>query len=432
MCHTKPMNFLTEHYISLITMGLLLGCSACFSGTETAMFSLSRKQLADLKQKNSATSRIISSFMDDPSSFLVTVLFGNLMVNTLFFCISAALISQLGEDNHALEIVCGLLDLFCVIIFGEITPKAIGVAFPLTISTIAAIPLKIWQTAASPVTKVLVRFAGKFEPETAKEKESLIKPEEFSMLLDISETEGIIDRDTSDMIQEIMELNRIKVRYIMTPRTEMLAIPEETAIEEALDFARKHRFFFILTYKDDDKENISGMASSRSICLVEDKKKPVSGFLSPVSFVPETMKAAQLLEKMTVKKLPLAIVVDEFGGISGLVTYKDVVEEFSGNLEDEFTDSKEAALIQIGKNKYRMPGRLSIMSWKDFFGDTLPAFEEKALETTTIGGFVTILLGRIPQEGDTVSFMNLRFTVEKMGKRRIESIIVKISGDAQE
>ena len=425
------MNFLTEHYISLIAMGLLLCCSACFSGTETAMFSLSRKQLADLRVKNSAASRIINSFMEEPSAFLVTVLFGNLMVNTLFFCISAAILSRLGEESHTLEIAAGLFVLFCVIIFGEITPKAIGVAFPLAISTFAAIPLKIWQTLASPVTMLLVRFAEKFEPETGKEKESLINPEEFSMLLNISETEGLLDRDTSGMIQDIMELNRIKVRYIMTPRTEMLAIPQECPIEEALDFARKNRFFFILTYKD-DKENISGMASSREICLVEDKQRPVSGFIRPVSFVPETMKAAQLLEKMTEEKLPLVIVVDEFGGVSGLVTYKDVVEEFSGNLEDEFTNSKEAALIQIGKNKYRMPGRLSIMSWKDFFGDTLPEIEERALENTTIGGFVTILLGRIPQEGDTVSFMNLRFTVEKMGKRRIESIIVKISGDAQE
>lgn len=425
------MNFLTEHYISLIAMGLLLCCSACFSGTETAMFSLSRKQLADLRGKNSAASRIITSFMEDPSAFLVTVLFGNLMVNTLFFCISAAILSRLGEESHTLEIAAGLLVLFCVIIFGEITPKATGVAFPLAISTFAAIPLKIWQTLASPVTMLLVRFAEKFEPDTGKEKESLINPEEFSMLLNISETEGLLDRDTSGMIQDIMELNRIKVRYIMTPRTEMLAIPQECPIEEALDFARKNRFFFILTYKD-DKENISGMASSREICLVEDKQRPVSGFIRPVSFVPETMKAAQLLEKMTEEKLPLVIVVDEFGGVSGLVTYKDVVEEFSGNLEDEFTDSKEASLIQISKNKYRMPGRLSIMSWKDFFGDTLPEIEERALENTTIGGFVTILLGRIPQEGDTVSFMNLRFTVEKMGKRRIESIIVKISGDAQE
>lgn len=425
------MNILTEHYISLIIMGLLLCCSACFSGTETAMFSLSRKQLADLKDKNSATARIICSFMEEPSGFLVTVLFGNLMVNTLFFCISASLLSKIGQNSHALEIAAGLLDLFCVIIFGEIMPKAIGVTFPLTISTFAAIPLKIWQSTASPVTKQLVRFAKNFEPETGKEKDPLIKPEEFSMLLDISETEGLLDRDTSEMIQDIMELNQTKIRYLMTPRPEMLALPEETTIDEALDFARKHRFFFVLTYKD-DKENISGMACARTICLADDKKRPVSEFVKPARFVPETMKAAQLLEMMTDEKLPLAIVVDEYGGVSGLVTYKDLVEEFSGNLEDEFTDSKEASLVQIGKNKYRMPGRLSIMSWKDFFGDTLPAFEEQALETTTIGGFVTILLGRIPKEGDTASFMNLRFTVEKMGRRRIESIIVKINGDAQE
>ena len=412
-------------------MGLLLCCSACFSGTETAMFSLSRKQLADLKEKNSAVSRIIRSFMDNPSSFLVTVLFGNLMVNTLFFCISAAMLSRLGKDSHVIEIAAGLLVLFSVIIFGEIMPKAIGVAFPLGISSIAAIPLKIWQTAASPVTKQLVRFAEKFEPDTGKEKESLINSEEFSMLLEISETEGLLDRDTSGMIQDIMELNRLKVRYIMTPRTETLAIPHESSIEEALDFARKNRFFFILTYKE-DRENISGMAGAREICLAPDRKSPVADFVRPVSFVPETMKVAQLLEKMTEEKLPLVIVVDEYGGVSGLVTYKDVVEEFSGNLEDEFTNSREASLVQIGKNKYRMPGRLSIMSWKDFFGNTLPEFEERALETTTIGGFVTLLLGRIPKEGDTVSFMNLRFTVEKMGKRRIETIIVKISGDAQE
>ncbi|OGV35000.1 MAG: hypothetical protein A2020_10725 [Lentisphaerae bacterium GWF2_45_14] len=396
------------------------------------MFSLSRKQLADLRGRDHASSRIIISFMENPSDFLVTVLFGNLMVNTLFFCISATMLSRLGGHGHFIEIAAGLLVLFSVIIFGEITPKAIGVAFPLTISTLAAIPLKIWQSAVFPITQCLVLFAEKFEPDIGREREPLINSEEFSMLLGISETEGLLDRDTSSMIQDIMELNRLKAKYIMTPRTEMLAIPHESSIDDALDFAKKNRFFFLLTYKG-ERENISGMASAKEICLAPDRKGTVSDFVRPVSFVPETIKVSQLLEKMTDQKLPLVIVVDEFGGVSGMVTYKDVVEEFSGNLEDDFTDSKEASVAHIGKNKYRIPGCLSIMSWKDFFGNSLPKLEERALETTTVGGFVTLLLGRIPQRGDTVSFMNLRFTVEKMGKRRIETVIVmvKVSGGAE-
>jgi len=418
------MEIIKEHALALQTMILLLCCSSFFSGSETALFSLSKHQIFHLLKDNRRSSRLITRLLSKPTELLTTILVGNLAVNVLFFCISTVIMSDIGRTyGNFYGSLCGLASLILVIFFAEIFPKACGITFPLAISRISCFPVFIWEIISFPLNFFFLLIIRKLEYK--KHKSSRISEEEFKMLLSKSRESGSLNTHCGEIIEEIMELSSLKVKHIMVPRTDLVICDPNDSVENVMRMARKHRFYFILAGIRKKNLDIKGIVDIKELCLCSSTTEKVSKHVKPIKFVPETKKAGELMDEMIKEQLFVVAAVDEYGGISGIVTLNDIFREIVGRIEND-QNQELPEVEEIGSNIYRVSGLLSTGNWKDFFSGELELEEQRALEITTIGGFITYLLDRIPREGDTVFFHNLCFTVEKMGLHRIESIIMKI------
>lgn len=421
------MEVISEHSFAIQNMIILLCFSAFFSCSETSFFSLSRHTLEDLKKSSAKTSRAIIYLLDRPSQLLITILFGNMTVNILFFCTSAVVAEHIGKVyGGVFQFATGILVLVTVIMFGEILPKAAGVSYPLLFAHITSFPLLTWQYLATPFRAVLFYITEKVEPKS-KEKEKQISANELKMLLKMSQEEGKLNTHAGEIIEDIMELSSLKVKHVMVPRTELLMYSADQPVSGAVSFACKHKFYYLLIYKDTE-ENLIGIANVKELCLLSDKSSKVEKYIKEPKYIPETKKSGELLDEMIKEQLTLVITVDEFGGISGIVTVKDILERIVGDMDSEFTEPDKLPVEQLTEKIYKVKGTLSTGSWKDFFSDPISGGDDDTvLQFSTIGGFVTHLIGRIPKEGDTVSFRNLTFTVDEMAERRIDTIVLRIN-----
>lgn len=421
------MEVLLQHSFAIETMLVLLCFSAFFSCAETAFFSLTKQQVAELRKSGGRASKLVGLLLDKPAELLVTILLGNMLVNILFFCTSAVVAEEIGKAyGEMYQIAAGVVVLMSIVIFAEIIPKSIGINFPTALSLLAAVPLTLWRYVSAPFGKFIYFLTQKIEPQSVRKQEKQISAAEMKMLLKMSREEGKLNVYAGEMIEDIMELSSLKVKHLLVPRTELTMCPSSIKAADAIKFAREHKFYFLICYKNDE-ENILGLVDVKELCLFAKPDESIEPYIKPAKYVPETKKSGELLDEMIREQLMLVITVDEFGGVSGIVTVKDILERIVGNMDGEFASYEEDIVEQLGDNIFRVKGLLSTSSWKDFFSDPITDEDSQLLEIATVGGFVTYLLNKIPEEGDTVTFRNMNFTVEEMSERRIEAIILRIN-----
>ena len=423
------MEILFKSADTLFGMFLLLCFSAFFSGSETALFSLDRHKLAEIKDEDSSTGNALLSLLKEPSKLLVSVLFGNMVVNVLFFSLSAVLASQIAAKHGAVyQAVVGLVALVLVIIFGEILPKAIGVAKPLLVARATAFPLIFWEKASAPFRIILHWLTSFVEPKTVHHDDvRQITADELKMLLNKGTGAGRINLQAGEMVEDIVELSDLKIRNLIVPRVEVIQVPITAKVGETMQLAREHGVHFVPVY-DQNEDDIRGIVSARQLFVEAEPDDTVSDFVKPLSFVPETKKAGQLLDEMITYETTMAAVVDEYGGFEGIVTLSDLLGEVVGEFEDDRIEEEEEEIKLLSDNRFQVLGRLSITHWKDFFEDDQLDSGEKRFNVTTLSGFVIALLEHFPVKGDVVRFQNLLLTVNEMSGRRIKSVIVTIEG----
>ncbi|MDP6582776.1 MAG: hemolysin family protein, partial [Vicinamibacterales bacterium] len=241
-------------------------------------------------------------------------------------------------------------------------------------------------------------------------------------VLDLAARRGSIDRDAGVMLQEIVELTGLMTCDIMVPRVDMIAGDIATP-RAALIQTFKDTGLTRLPVYDGDVDNVVGAIVARALLL--SPGKPLRELLEPITFVPEVASVERLLVGFRANSTKLAIVVDEYGGAAGLVTLEDVLEEIVGEMPDPREVDSEPAVRQIGDGLYELDGNLPIHEWADAFEIDL-----RRQRISTVGGFVTSLLGRIPRVGDTATYRNLHFTVESLDRRRIGRLRLQLyTGD---
>lgn len=421
------MELIAEHGLLLLLMAFLLGCSAFFSSTETALFSLSLEQIRWLKRRHDPGSRAIIALYEDQSNFLVSVLFGNMIVNVLFYCEGALTAGRIAAAVGAWAMpVVGLAVLLLVIIFGEILPKAMGMAHPLGLIRVTVLPFMLWQYAATPARLLLRYLSARLEPAEKGEHERFLHPEELKMLLDLSEKNGALGPDEREMLEDIVELAEVRVSEVMVPRVDMVRCEVNTPVAEVLALARQHTFRFIPVYER-RPEQLIGVVDVRELFLDQQSGNDLRAHLKPLKYVPETKKADSLLRELVDEHLPMVVAVDEYGGIAGLVTLEDLVEEVVGEMEDEF-ETPDAPLVEWqGGSSYRLRGDLAFREWRELFELPQAGGQEAISQLDTLGGFVVYLLGRLPHPGDKVAYGNLVFSVEEVRRRRIETVLVELA-----
>lgn len=400
-------------------MLLLLAGSAFFSGSETALFNLSRRQIILMQKSKHTLQNLTASLLNRPSQLLNCLSFGNTTVNVLFYAVASVFFfrieRQIGVTAAA---ITACLAFMVLVLCGEILPKSLAYANSKVVSVTVVVPLFLFLKILAPLQLVfkflIVDPALRLLLGPAK----LAKPittDEFKSLIEQVRERGLISADENRLLTEIIELGSLKVRHCLRPRVDMIACPVTYSSHQIRRTMQENRLTKIPVYVK-TIDNIVGQVYLRQLLLHSDIS--VDKLVQQINFVPEQKTIESLLEFFRKTGTDTAVVVDEYGGIAGSVSLEDIAEELLGPIEiTDVTDPIE----QIGPLEYRLAGDLSIHEWAEAFG--IDAAEARI---STIAGLVTASLGKIPQTGDVAHIKNLKFTVERMRKHRIETLILTL------
>lgn len=403
-------------------MVLLLVCSGVLSGSETAFFNISIRQLELFRSSNNKFSKLSGYLLSDPKQLLTSLLFGNMAVNVLYFALASLLsISMTRTSGATVGAIFAFLPFVALLLFGEMLPKSIAYSHSQRFCITAAPFCFVCVRILSPLLKVFdffivapaVRFLS--GPITPSGPGKSITTGQLISLIDASRQRGLITEDENQLFAEVIELGLLKVRHVMRPRVDMVCSWVGENAETIQKVMIDNKATKIPVYKE-DIDKISGLIHLRDIMLSPETQ--AEQLIKEVNFVPEQKTVESLLIFFRRSRTDTAIVVDEYGGIAGIVSLEDIVEELIGPLE---MSQQFEAVELIGPLKYRLAGNLAIHDWAAVFG-----IEPAQCRMSTIGGLTTALLGKIPKPGDTVSVKNISLTVEKIQKRRIETLILSL------
>lgn len=400
-------------------MLVLLSCSAFFSGAETAYFNLSRRQINLLTKSEHKLQKLAGRLLNKSRQLLNCLLFGNIMVNVLFYAAASIVIIRVEQQIGAAAAAITAFVTFCMLVlFGEILPKSLAYANSKSLSVAAALPAFLCLNIFTPVVSVfrflLVEPALRLFLGPAKSAEP-VSASEFKLLIEQIRKRGLITTDENKLLTEVIELGTLCVRDCLLPRVDMIACAVTESPQRARELILRNRLTKLPVYVK-KIDNIIGLVHLRQLLL-----RPATSLdklVQQVHFVPEQKTVESLLEFFRNTHTDTAIVVDEYGGIAGLVRLEDIAEELLGPIE--LTDGIKP-IEQIGPFEYRLAGNLAIHDWARAFG-----IEPEAARISTVGGLVTAALGRIPKTGDVARLKNIKFTVERVRKRRIETLILTL------
>lgn len=418
------MELLVNNIGVILLMLVLLFLSAFFSGTETAFFSIDRHRLLEIEGESKISSKIITNLMSSPSSFLVSVLLGNLTVNIFFFCLSTAVNNQIGKYYGTVpQVVFGFIVLGVLIICGEIMPKAIGLKYSLPISRLSCYIIAVWIKISAPLGKLIMFLVQILLPNKEKNISNITKSE-LKFLLNMSEKKGTINNSTSDMIEDIIALDSLKARHVMIPRVDIRQYSSTSKVRDAIEYAKVRKIYNLPIYEQ-KKGELIGYVDIRKLCLIDlDVSDEVSKHVIPAVYYPETKIVSDLLAEMQDLNYKIVFIVDEYGDIAGMISRERILSEVIQNVEYSKTLTGRPLIEKLNKNSYRIQAKLSFYEWREMFANTISDVE--SFNVASIGGFVVLLLGRNPKKGDSVIFKNLSFIVEDVEKNRIRSLILEI------
>ena len=417
---------MTQTVLRAVIMGVAAILSACFSGAETALFSLPPDQVRKMA-KAGGTAGLAAHLLERPRRLLTTVLFGNMVVNVVFYSVSFFLLAQYADRlGRPATAALGLGVLVVVIIFGEILPKNIAVSFAVPLSRLVSAPLLVFQKVAWPVirllegvTKVFAGFFGRY-----LHPEPLIRADELAMLIDLSAREGVMDQDLGDMIGEVVQLSRTAVREVMAPRVDMVCFDVNGTSEELEALFAEKRHSVIPVY-DGQVDNILGVVHAKDLLLREGGD--LRQLLRPVLILPETTTVEDAFERLRGRQSRMCVLVDEYGGIVGLVTIKDMLEEIVGEIGDEHDPRQPPQIEQIGPSRFRVRGDTGLKELAQFCNVELPE-----VSVDTVGGLVMTLLDRVPKTGDRAQCGQLNLTVERTRHHRVILVLVEQTDEDRE
>lgn len=406
--------------------------SALFSGSETALFSSDKIKLKSSYAQNKAVGGLLE-LKENPRTILSSILLGNTLVNIMFSSIIATIVySKLRAARSFVELVATIIGTILILIFGEITPKLIASTNPEWVSIKITFWFNLLQKVMGPVSVFLERLASFFIRMIPANKEKAEELTEARLLatLDYGERNGAIRNDEKEMICGVIESQDLEVKDIMVPRPKMVALQEDKSALEMLKFMLKYGFSRIPIYSD-SRDNITGIVNIKDLATVIGEKAhdwesglsetPCKNFATPPYFVPETKKVSDLFYEMKSKGVYMAIVIDEFDGVSGLVTLEDVIEEIVGDIRDEY-DAEEPDFIRLRNGCWQVPGRMSLAELEDATGIAI-----NLKDCDSVAGLVMKLLDRVPVPGDAFCLLQPKICIEvqEVTGPRIQKILIQ-------
>lgn len=417
--------------LQIALMLALAVLSAAFSGSEAALFSQTAVQLQHAETSPHALRRLAAALMRDAKSTLLIILVGNTAVNTLLFAISYVVFECLAHQHGGwIGPVGGAASVLLVVTVGETIPKVLGVALCDRLAPFAALFVRSVGVVLGPIGRVLdwvlieplsrILFGRPSGME--EDEERGITTDELKALLHMSRRGGVINTVEDAFLREVIDLRAIRARDVMVPRMEVLVYDINGSPAGLRERMRQTKRTKVPVY-DGPIDNIVGLVYAK--VLFFEPKRPLRELAVPVRFVPEMITGEQLLEHFRSTKSQVAIAVDEYGGMAGLVTLEDVLEHIVGDIHDQEDAAAPPEIERLSDTEYEVDGRLSVKYWSQSFGQMhVPE------RVATVGGLVTARLGRPARVGDEVRIGNLRLRIARMVGRRIARIHVTLLGDA--
>ena len=419
-------------FLRLSILLLLLLCSALISGAEVAFFGLSPTDLNQMEEEKTTKGRTVVKLLERPKKLLATILIANNAINIgivlLFNVIGDTLFSNVTNELFGFISVRFLLEVvvitFLILMFGEILPKVYANRNPISFSQLMSYPLKALDFIFSPLSLPMRSGTIFLYDKLGKEKSNL-SVDHLSQALELT-SEGDTTKEEQKILEGIVSFGNTDTKQVMRPRIDIFALGEEMKFPEVLEEIKKNGYSRIPVFSE-NMDNVLGVLYVKDVLPYIDRKtfNWISLIREPY-FVPENKKLDDLLLEFQSKKNHLAVVVDEYGGTSGIVTLDDIIEEIVGDISDEF-DDVDLIFSKLDDWNYVFDGKTTL---KDFYKvvkiDDEQDFEEHKGESETIAGFVLEISGNFPRKGEKIQFKDYQFVVESLDKKRLKQIKITL------
>lgn len=420
----KPFSF--EVGVAIAVMAFLLLLSGLMSGSEVAYFSLSASDKDKLKKGGTARGERVLRLLDAPKKLLATVLIANNFVNVAIVATSTFITNKwVSEDisETASFLIQAVLVTFIILLFGEVIPKVYATKYNVGLAKMMSSALIVLRTLASPLSYLLVSSSSLIDRRIKKKTDSISVDHlehALNITKDVAESE-----DEKKILEGIVKFGNTDAKQIMTPRVDVIAFDISITYQELRAQILDAKFSRLPIYED-TFDQVKGIIYVKDLLKHLDEEDLVwQDLLRPAKFIPENKKLDDLLSEFQESKNHMAIVVDEYGGTSGVVTLEDVLEEVVGDITDEF-DDEDVVYSKLDDQNYVFEGKTPLMDMYRIIGINGDRFEEEKGEADTIAGFCIEQAGKILLKNEKVIFEEVVFTVEAADKRRIKQIKVTL------
>lgn len=405
---------------------ILIFVSAFFGFAETSLSFVNKVRLKTMAADGSKKAARVLKIVEDFDKVLSTILVGNNIVNITIAGLATILFTGLIKDNAPLAVTLStVITTFVILVFAEVTPKSIAKEKPETFAMLIAGPMRFLMIILTPVNAAFMLWKKLLKKMFKLENQSKITDDELISYVETAAEEGGINESESELIKSAIEFDRLEAKDIMVPRVNVIAVSDAVSVEEAGAVFKEHGFSRLPVYSG-TIDNIIGNIHVKDFynsCMLEGK--PLKDIIQPSVYASKSMKIDGVLKLLQEAKIHMAIVVDEFGGTSGIVTLEDVMEELVGEIWDEH-DEEQVLFKRLDEDTFITSGAQNL---EDIF-ESLGVKPKEEFESTTVGGWVTERLGKIPLAGESFIFENLSVTVTKANIKSVLEVKIKIISEA--
>lgn len=409
--------------IQLVILGVLLIASGFFSASETALMSLSKIRIRHMQEEKVKGANLVSKLTEDSGKLLSSILVGNNIVNIAATSLSTSLfITILNGRPEAVPVATAVMTIL-VLIFGEITPKTIAANNSEKVAILVSKPIKLIILILKPIvwvfniiTKVIFKLFGI----QSNMGQPYITEEELKTMVNVGHEEGVLEIEERQIINNVFQFGDMQAKEAMVQRLDMVCINAQDSYEEVINIFKEEQFSRIPVYEE-SVDDIIGIVNIKDIVFLSESEInefDIKKHVREAFFTYEFKKITELLEEMKKDKSQMAIVVDEYGGTSGLITIEDLVEEIVGEIEDEYDEDDEDIQV-IKEDEFIVDGSKKISEVNELIGTNL-----ESEEFDSIGGFIIGYLKRLPEENEVIEVDNVKFCIESLDKNRIKKIRV--------
>ncbi len=415
----------------LIVIVLLLLMSALISGSEVAFFSLSPTDINALKETKSKHNKKILSLIDNPEKLLATILIANNFVNVGIVILSSFITSNIFDfDNYPVTgfVIQVILITFLLLTFGEILPKVYATQKAMNLIRFMAVPVYVLVRIFNPLSTILINSTNIVNKKFGNKKPN-ISIDELSQALDLTSDDL---KEEEKILKGIVNFTNIDVKEIMVSRLYVQAVDIKTDFNKLLSIIVETGFSRIPVYED-NFDNIKGVLYIKDLLPYINNSSSFSwqSYLRTPYFIPETKKINELLEEFQSKKIHMAIVIDEYGGTSGIITLEDILEEIVGDINDEL-DDVEKTYTRINKDTYIFEGKTQLNDFYKILNIEENIFDEIKGDADTLAGLILELTGKLPKKHEIIEHKNFKFKVKSADDRKIKQLFVTIKNKTED